>query len=196
MPNKCGDCCRQNFMIKTGKIMHTSKLPACKWVMTIYHVLTTRKGISSLRLSKESGIAQKSACHMLRRIRETYDNTECMLAGIIEIDERYINGKEVNKHERRKPRAGRGSIGKQLVIGIRKHGVQTKAKLIKSTAMETLRKKIGESVKFGAKIYTDDHPSYDHLYTAYNDGVAKHSTEEFINKIAHTNVELRACGRY
>jgi Mn-dependent DtxR family transcriptional regulator len=50
--------------------MHASKIPTQKWVVAIYYMLTARKGISSLQLSKELGITQKSAWYMLQRIRQ------------------------------------------------------------------------------------------------------------------------------
>ncbi len=53
--------CRKAFTVKTNTIMHASKIPTQKWVVAIYYMLTARKGISSLQLSKEIGITQKSA---------------------------------------------------------------------------------------------------------------------------------------
>ncbi len=48
----CRDC-RKNFTVKMGTIMHPSKLEIRTWIVAIYLVMTARKGISSLQLSKE-----------------------------------------------------------------------------------------------------------------------------------------------
>jgi hypothetical protein len=64
-------------------------------LFAIYLFVTSQKGVSSLQLSKEIGITQKSAWFMLQRIREACGKDDgALLDGIIEIDETYVGGKE------------------------------------------------------------------------------------------------------
>jgi hypothetical protein len=62
----------------------------------MYLMATSRKGISSLQLSKEIGVTQKTAWFMLQRLREACGNDQDLglLAGIVEADETYIGGEE------------------------------------------------------------------------------------------------------
>src|SRR3990167_10483056 len=62
--------CREVFTVRTGTIFERSHVPLNKWVYAMYLLLTSRKGISSLQLSKEIGITQKSAWFVLHRLRE------------------------------------------------------------------------------------------------------------------------------
>ena len=101
--------CRYKFSVKTNTVMHASNIPVQKWAIAIYYVLTARKGISSLQLSKELGITQKSAWFMLQRIREGSKQGVFKLSGSVEIDETFIGGKERNKHESKQLKAGRGA---------------------------------------------------------------------------------------
>lgn len=55
----------------------------------MYLLVTSRKGISSLQLSKEIGITQKSAWFLLQRLREACGNKMEILRGIVEVDETY-----------------------------------------------------------------------------------------------------------
>ena len=61
------------------------------------------KGIFSVQLAKDIGVTQKTACHMLQRIRQSAGNDgAAMLGGPVEIDEPCIDGKERNKHARKR----------------------------------------------------------------------------------------------
>jgi hypothetical protein len=93
-----------------------------KWVYAMYLLVTSRKGISSLQLSKEIGITQKTAWFVLQRLREACGNDPTVLHGIIEVDECYVGGKEGNKHEYKKNHLGRGGVGKTAVVGMRERG--------------------------------------------------------------------------
>ncbi|MCZ6805079.1 MAG: IS1595 family transposase [Proteobacteria bacterium] len=61
--------CRKDFTVRIGTIFENSRLPLRSWIYAIYLLQTSRKGISSLQLSKELGITQKAAWFVLHRIR-------------------------------------------------------------------------------------------------------------------------------
>src|ERR1700694_1201339 len=77
---RCNQC-REDFTVRTGTIFERSHIPLHKWIYAMYLLLTARKGISSLQLSKEIGITQKSAWFLLQRMREACGNDLTILSG-------------------------------------------------------------------------------------------------------------------
>lgn len=64
------NACKFDFTVRTGTIFGRSHVPLNKWLCAMYLIATSRNGISSLQLSKEIGITQKSAWFVLHRLRE------------------------------------------------------------------------------------------------------------------------------
>lgn len=60
---------RKQFSAKVGTIFEDSALPLDKWFVAVWSVANCKNGISSYELSRAIGVQQKSAWHMLHRIR-------------------------------------------------------------------------------------------------------------------------------
>ncbi len=65
--------CKEDFTVRTNTIFERSHVPLHKWIYAMYLLVTVRKGISSVQLSKEIGITQKSAWFVLQRLHEACD---------------------------------------------------------------------------------------------------------------------------
>ena len=175
---RCHDCAGE-FTVRTGTIFERSHVPLNKWVYTMYLVVTARKGISSLQLSKEIGVTQKTAWFMLGRLREAVGDDDNTLSGIVEVDETYIGGKEANKHEDKKRHDGRGPVGKTPVLGMRERGGKSIAQPIAGTDGETLRATIEQHVEQGSTVYTDEHRGYNAL-KGFTRGTVNHGAKEYV----------------
>jgi transposase-like protein len=184
------NACNFDFTVRTGTIFERSKVPLDKWVYAMYLLVTARKGISSMQLAKEIGVTQKTAWFILGRLREACSAPDSIdkLKGVIEIDEAFFGGKEANKHEHKKLKAGRGPVGKVAVLGMREREGRTRAKVITERSVNSIHGEVYGSVEVGATIYTDDHIVFNGLDGLfYEHDSVNHASGEYARGPVSTN---------
>ena len=184
------NACQEDFTVRTGTIFGRSHVPLHKWLYAMYLLVTARKGISSMQLAKEIGITQKSAWFVLQRLREACSAPESRdkLRGIIEIDECFVGGLEANKHAHKKLRAGRGSVGKVSVLGMRERGGRTIAAPLPERSLTTVHAAIHENVEVGSQLYTDDHMVFSDLDGLFfKHDTVNHAAGQYADGPASTN---------
>jgi len=174
------------FNVKTNTIFDNTKLPLQKWFLAIWLVTGHKKGISSLQLGRDLDITQKSAWFMLGRIRQCFgmDDNDLM-DGEIEADETYVGGKNKNRHANKKKKGS--TDDKAPVFGMVQRDGKLRATKIPNTTTETLSTEIINSVKEGAKLYTDEYSSYKALQRIYDHHFVKHSGRQYVKGRVHTN---------
>jgi transposase-like protein len=181
----------QTFTLKTGTIFEDSALPLEKWLPAVWLLVTCKNGISSYEISRDLGVSQKSAWHMMHRIRfalhhGSFDKT---LSGHVEADETFIGGKARNMHvaQRQRRITGTGGKDKTPVLGIMERGGKVRTIVIPNRKKKALQAQVREHVEAGSALYTDALMSYHGLASDYAHTVVDHAVESVTDNVTHTN---------
>ena len=183
---KCSTCHKQ-FSIKVGTLFGGSRIPLQKWLLAMFLLWSNSKGLSSIQLSKQLGVTQKTAWFMNQRIREAYNKKDPILTGIIEIDETYIGGKEKNKHANKRLAHSQGGANKEAVLGIVKREGELILKQIEHTNRYTIKQVIDNIIDKNAIVITDEAKVYDKILGKRDRRLVNHSRHQYVNGDIYTN---------
>lgn len=181
---KCGDC-RKQYTVKVGTIFEDSKIPMHKWLMVIYLMCSSKKGISASQIQRTIGVSYKAAWFMCHRIREAMGEEPLrgMLGtggGIVEVDETYVGGKPKNNKRKK-------HIAKVPVMTLVERGGEVRSFIVPNTSGQVLRTITRPVVDDTAHIMTDKHASYRGLDKHFASHQSVDHSKEYVRGIIHTN---------
>ena len=179
---KC-KACRKQYTVTVGTIFEDSHIPLHKWLMAIYLICSSKKGMSAHQLHRMLEITYKSAWFMGHRIRFAMTKSPLSekLSNVVEADETYVGGKA-------RGRRGRGAENKTKVFSLIQRDGEARSFTVENVKGKTLKNLIRENVVDTAHVMTDEFKAYNGLKKV----VAKHSTvehgkKEYVRGIVHVN---------
>ena len=188
---KCKSC-RAQFTVTVGTVFEKSRVPLNKWLIAVYLMASSKKGISSKQLERTLGVTYKTAWFMTHRIREAMNEESGGLfgtgGGFVEADETFIGKSERNKV----PGRTRGMHDKQKVFSlIDRETKRAKSVVIKNLSAGHIKPIIGKHVSKEAILMTDEAPRYKQIGKDYAlHRAVNHSNKEYVNRknpLIHTN---------
>ena len=154
---KCGHC-RKLFTVTVGTVFESSHIPLHKWLVALYLLCSSKKGISSHQLHRTLGVTVKTAWFMSHRIREAMrDGSLGPLGGAntpVEADETFIGRKEGVPV----PRGGYSH--KHIVLGLVERGGKVRSAHIDTLTSEEVGRVVRENVAREAWLMTDEGRHY------------------------------------
>jgi transposase-like protein len=182
--------CYKKFTATVGTIFENTKIPLTKWFIAMYLITSHKKGISSLQLSRDVGITQKSAWFVNHRIREMLkDKAPELLSNIVEADETLVGGKEKNKHKNKRIEGtqGRSTETKNVMFGILERKGKVEATKVNDVKRKTLQTIINDRVEKKSIIFTDEWTGYKGLSKNFYHGSVNHNEGIYVEGLIHTN---------
>lgn len=150
---RCREC-MYDESVTSGTLFHKLKFPIHKAFHICFRIATKKKGMSTVELSKEFELQQKTCWLFKRKIQQAMESSEQYpLTGQVEVDEFLVGGYEEGKQ-------GRSHGKKKLVIvGIEKIGKdkigRAYAKVIETSSSEELKPFFDKYISTKAKVKTD-----------------------------------------
>jgi transposase-like protein len=186
---KCAKC-RKQFTVTVGTIFESSHVPLHKWLWAFYLICSSKKGISAHQLHRALKVTYKTAWFMGHRIRYAMQQPPftSRLAGVVEVDETYVGGKERNrKRQDRQKRTGRGT-GKTPVVTLVERGGSVRSERIANVTGQELKGAIRRHVDPSSRIVTDSFKSYAGIGKEFaSHETVNHALDEWVRGDVHTN---------
>jgi len=182
--------CKTRITIKSGTVMHKSKLPYRHWFITMHLLTSTKKNFSAKEIQRQLGHKRyHPVWHMVHKLRSAMGKRdgEYILAGQIELDDGFFATERVKEQKNEFLKRGRGSQKKTKVLVMAeseiiespKKGSKSrrvgyiKMKVIDDLKKDTITPLVKSLVDHNSIIDTDGSNSYVDL----KDFVARHNSE-------------------
>lgn len=187
----CSDC-QDKFTVRVGTVMERSHIPMHKWLFASHLIVSSKKGMSALQLSRMLGITYKSSWFMCHRIREGMTPaTPGPIGGenkVVESDETVFGGKAKNRaHAKKEPK-------KHTVMTLVERDGKSRSFHVANVKAKTLREKIVTTVSRKSHLMTDELASYGKVGKEFaNHGTVNHSADEYARLGGFIHVNTAEC---
>jgi transposase-like protein len=185
---QCGGCHLQ-FTVTTKTPLHSTKLSLWKWLLAMYLMSSSSKGISSVVLAKLVGTTQKTAWkvgHAIRALMASVSAEAPLLQGTVELDEKYLGGaprfQEGVKHKR-----GKGTSKQCIAVAVEREG-SVRATLVTHDGDTALRPFVEAVVDPAAYLMSDHNPAYVKIAEGFvGHSFVNHGEREYVRNEVHNN---------
>lgn len=181
---KCADC-REPFTVTVGTVFERSKIPLNKWLLAVYLLCSSKKGMSSHQLHRTLGVTYKTAWFMTHRIRKAMETRRPEPMGgsgkIVEADETYwgqIKGTEKKG----------GGWNKHKIVALVERGGHVRSFHVPSVTAVDVRRILRNNIAPDTQLMTDE----SHVYYKVGREFASHETvvhskKEYARGKVHVN---------
>src|SRR6266853_1302512 len=160
---KCTDC-REPFTVTVGTVFERSKIPLNKWLLAVYLLCSSKKGMSSHQLHRTLGVTYKTAWFMTHRIRKAMETRSMEPMGgsgkIVEADETYWGTNAVGKRNRRVGRRITGGAEKMKIISLIDRGGQARSFQVPNVNAKNLAPILRSQIAPETHLMTDEARAY------------------------------------
>jgi transposase-like protein len=162
--------CREQFTVTVKTVFERSKLPLTKWLLALFLMTASKKGISAHQAHRMMGISYKSTWFMMHRLREAMRTGGLEPLGgpgsVVEVDEAYhgnVENRITSKQRRGRPftRGGkRGPAGKRPIVSLIERGGSVRSFHVPTADAASVAQIVRENVHKESRLHTDESKLY------------------------------------
>ncbi len=176
---ECYECkaCKHRTTLKSGTVLHKSKLPYRYWFIAMHLLTSTKKSFSAKEIQRQLGHKRYAPIwHMVHKLRLAMGkrDDEYILAGAIELDDGFFATEVPEEQKLEKLKPGRGSQKKSKVLVMAESEIvesprkgqkpkrvgYLKMKVIEDLKKETINNVVQNSMSPASVLDTDGSNSY------------------------------------
>ncbi|MBL8643065.1 MAG: IS1595 family transposase [Rhodospirillaceae bacterium] len=170
--------CREQYTVTVGTLFERSKIPLNKWLMALYLLMASKKGMSALQMSRMLGISYKSTWFVMHRLREAL--REGKFSGpiggdnkVVEADETYVGGKAINRKNK--------VPAKEAAFALVERDGKVRTFHVPKVNAKTLKPIVDAQIHRDSYVMTDDATVYPSILKEFKGhGSVNHSAQEYV----------------
>ena len=177
--------CRKDFTVKIGTVFEASHIPLHKWLLAVYLLCSSKKGMSSHQLHRTLDVTYKTAWFMTHRIREAMrTGSFAPMDGsgkAVEVDKTYIGRKDGVP-------VRRGYAHKCAIVSLVERGGDVRSFHVDKATKASVTPIVRKNIIRESRLMTDEPGIYTKLGKEFAEHQAVvHSADEYVRGDAHTN---------
>lgn len=179
--------CRKQFTVTVGTVFEDSHVPLNKWLIAVYLLCSSKKGMSAHQLHRMLGVTYKTAWFMMHRLRFAVRQPAftAKLGGAgktVEADETWIGGRK------RGVGKGKGWMNKTTVFSVLERGGDVRSMPMGSVTASGLRDALRTHVDPATRLVTDSNNAYTYPGREFSSHEkVEHGREEYVRGDVYTN---------
>ena len=172
------NACREPFTVTMGTLYEGSKVQLHVWLAVTHLMMSSKKGMSALQISRMIGKPYKTVWFLCHRIRESLKASPDLppMGGqnkVVEADETYVGGKAKN-------RAHRKPAPKQAVFSLVERDGNVRSFHMATVSAKTLGPIMTANIHKASAIMTDESTIYPPIAKGFSyHGTVNHSANEY-----------------
>jgi transposase-like protein len=188
--NKRCKTCGYEESPTSNTLFHKIKFPLQKAFYICYQLSVNKKGMSTLELSRQYGLSQKTCWFFKRKVQKAMVSSDAHpLEGVLEIDEFSIGSHEKGKPGRSDGKKKKVILGVEIVLNKKEKLTIGRAysRVIDDYSTESFKPFFEEKINAKSTIFTDLWSSYKPLSNQYVINQEKSNNGESM-KLLHTHI--------